>query len=310
MKLYLSLFGHANQTSLPLRFGIFLTEKHQCFCDLENASYDEEATKSQRMNEIEKGRKHYIGSLTFNSPDKTKRLGPYQCRVVLEPPSTSDQSPRVVTVMSDGDVKGDMTVTRHIEGMLKRNQINRTDLIDVFHPAYAAGEIKDSNDCERLWRDKVQGSVAELEINDQRNQSIKASLCSEESNYDEVMAVDDIEDTELKAPLTYKKMVIPHVENEYVMADAYIDSVRKEGNQIVLSFINSKGHLQEMRSFPLAGHLLHLAPLHDFAFEYLTGRQEQRAKLAICMSPRYRGVFAESVTAIALQLSRSGGVNS
>jgi predicted transcriptional regulator YdeE len=306
VKLYLPLYGHANQTSLPLRFGIYLSEKHQCFCELEDAIFDEESTNSQRVNEIEKGRKHYTGKLSFDASDKSHKLGPYECRVVVEMPTSAEQSPKIITVMGNGSVKGDLTVTRHIEGMLKRNQITRDDLVSIFHPAYIAGKINDSNDCENLWRDKVQSQVSELDIRDNQNKSLQKSLASDDSNFDEIMAVNDIEETDVKAPLSYTKMIIPNVNYEYVMADAYVESVTRVNNKIVISFINSKGQFQKIESFPLLDRLKHLEPLHDYAFEYLKNRQEQRAKIAICVSDGYRGTFAESVTAIALQLSRKG----
>ena len=306
MKIYLPLYGHANQASLPLRFGVFLTEKHQCFCVLDDYEFDEVGTKSQRMDEIEKGRKHYIGSLSFPSPNKSETIGPFRCRVVLELPSNDNQVPKVITLMGDGSVKGDMTVTRHIEGMLKGNQINRDDLIEVFHPAYVSGKLKNSNDCEKIWRNEICGKAETFDIQDTSNRGIADSLSSEESNLREVLAVDDLEETDLHAPLTYKHIVIPNVENEYVMADAYIESVRREDDQIVISIINSKGQEQELRSFPLRGHLSHLASLHDYAYQYLEARQKQRAKFAICWSSRYRGMLAESVTAISLQLNRNG----
>lgn len=308
MRLYLSIFGHANKASLPLRFGVSLTEKRQQFCELANAIFDEEGTSQQRAAEIEKGRKHYSGELIIRKPDDSSNFDPMPCRVVVESPNSADQAPRVVTILTMGDVKGDLTVTRHIEGMLKRNQIQPSDLIEVFHPAYRNGNLKDSNDCEELWREHICSKEQPVEVVDQGNRKVQESLISDSSNFREAMSVDDIDEVDVKAPLTYVEMVIPGVQNTYVMADAFIESVEKSqnGSKILLTFINSKGLQQTIESFPLNQKLMHLAPLHNYAFNYLMERQQQRAKFAICMSPSYRGTFAESVTAIALQISRRG----
>jgi hypothetical protein len=308
MKVYIPLYGHTNTTTLPLRFGVVLKQIHQCFCELSDAVFDEEGTNQQRADEIHKGRKRYSGNLSIPSTDQSELLGPFNCNVVLEPPSRSDQAPRVITILgSDKEsIKGDLTVSRHIEGMLKSGQITTDDLVNVFHPAYAHGLINSSNDCETIWREQVKEKVAKPEVSDRTNSQILASLTSQNSNFNEVMKVDDIEEVDLKSPLTYESMTIPGVQYDYVMADAYIENVRKDGNQIAFDYISSKGEVKIMRSFPLAAHLVHLAPLHEYAFDYLSSRQEQRAKFAICVSKKYLGTFAESVTSIALQVKRAG----
>jgi hypothetical protein len=52
MKVFLSIYGHTNSASLPLRMGIAITEKHQQFCELKDACYDEKGTRGQRPSEI------------------------------------------------------------------------------------------------------------------------------------------------------------------------------------------------------------------------------------------------------------------
>ena len=72
MKLFLGINGHANQESLPLRYGLHIQETHQQFCTLNNAIHDEDGTKTQRQNEIEKGRKHFLGKLEIKEIDPNK----------------------------------------------------------------------------------------------------------------------------------------------------------------------------------------------------------------------------------------------
>lgn len=308
MKVYIPLYGHTNTTSLPLRFGVKLEAINQCFCELSDAIFDEDGTNQQRADEIHKGRKRYSGSLRIPSANPSEVYGPFNCTVVLEPPGRPDQQMRVITIMSSDkeSIKGDLTVTRHIEGMMKNGQITTNDLINVFHPAYKQGLINTSNDCEKIWYELIKDNASISKDLNNTNSQILASFSSQNSNFEEVMDVSDIKEVDLKAPLTYKKLVIPGVNYEYVMADAYIENVRKVGNQIAFQYINSKGKASTMYSFPLAPHLSHLASLHEYAYEYLANRQEQRAKIAICISKNYLGTFAESVTAIALQVKRAG----
>ena len=313
MKVFLSPNGHTNRVSLPLRFGIAINESHQRFCNLENATFDEVGTNQQRGDEIDRGNKRYTGALKIPGADRASTLKSVECSVVLGTPRSSDQAPPIITILSHDPtrIRGDITVTRHIEGMLKSGQITQADLIDVFHPAYIAGEIKDSNDCEQIWRNRicpVAPSVS-LSTNDRINQQVAASLASESHRVKNLLKADDLETTDLKAPLTFKQMSIANVSYKYVMADAYIENVRYEGNQIKFEAINTKGDIQTLVSFPLNAKLAHLKPLHEYAFAYLSSRQEQRAKFAICFSGNYRGTVAESVTAIAMQLNRNGTLN-
>jgi hypothetical protein len=97
---------------------------------------------------------------------------------------------------------------------------------------------------------------------------------------------------------------IPNVKYKYVMADTYIEDVRIEDDMIKFKCIDSKGEPREMHSFKLSPRK-HLSSLHQYAFEYLKSRQEQRALFAVCNSDPCKGFFAESVTAISLQLMRS-----
>ena len=157
MKVFLNIFGHTNNASLPLRMGIVITEKHQQFAELVDASYDEKGTNGQRPSEIESGNRHYTGILEIPNADKNLNA-PHrlECRIVLGEPKNSEQSPPIITILMKNSNAGDMTVTKHIEGMLKRGKITVQDLISVFHPAYVRGEIKSSNDCEDLYREKIE----------------------------------------------------------------------------------------------------------------------------------------------------------
>ena len=88
------------------------------------------------------------------------------------------------------------------------------------------------------------------------------------------------------------------------MADTYIEDVRIEDDMIKFRCIDSKGELREMHSFKLSPRK-HLSALHEYAIKYLQSRQEQRALIAICNSEPCKGFFAESVTAISLQLMKT-----
>jgi hypothetical protein len=301
MKVYISLFGHTNSASLPLRMGIALTAKHQQFATLENAEYDEQGSLGQRQSEIDRGNRHYTGTLVV--PSEHKELDqPYRfdCRVVLGAPKSSDQSPPVITLLMKSSNRGDMTVTAHIERMLKRGQISTQDLIKYFHPAYVRGEITSSNDCEDIYREHIETITLEAKSADQAGQEI---LKNPEPIL-KAMIGNEIEGVDLRSPSKFEKLPISNVRYEYVMADAYIEDVRIENDMIQFKCIDSKGEIRDMHSFKLSPRP-YLAHLHQYAFEYLKSRQEQRALFAVCNSDPCKGFFAESVTAISLQLMRT-----
>lgn len=260
MKIYLGLHGHANSVSLPLRMGISITQKHQQFAGLENATFDEEGTRSQRQNEIDRGNRHYTGMLTIPNEDPAVNR-PYQfnCRVVLGSPRTSEQSPPVVTILRVDSNRGDMTVTAHIERMLKRGQITKLDLIETFHPAYVQGEIQSSNDCEDIFRDRISSiPVSQVQV----DQAGKEILKNPEPIL-RALIESEIEDVQLKAPPRYTKLTIPNVKYSYVMADAYIENVRVEDDMIVFDCIDSKGEIRRIHSFKLSPRA-HLSALHKY----------------------------------------------
>ena len=301
MKVFLSLHGHTNSASLPLRMGIALTEKHQQFASLEDAVYDEVGSLGQRQIEIDRGNRHYTGTLVIPNENKEVET-PYRldCRVVLGAPRSSEQSPPVVTLLMKSGNRGDMTVTAHIERMLKRGQITTQDLIEYFHPAYVRGEITSSNDCEDIYRKHVETIKLEAKNADPAGQEI---LKNPEPIL-KAMIESEIEGVELHSPSKFQKLTIARVRYEYVMADAYIENVRIEDDMIQFKCIDSKGELRDMHSFKLSPRP-HLSALHQYAFEYLKSRQEQRALFAVCNSDPCKGFFAESVTAISLQLMKT-----
>lgn len=301
MKIYLNIFGHANSASLPLRMGLTISEKHQQFATLENAKFDEDGTKSQRQEEIERGNRHYIGTLSVPNENKLiDKPHKFVCRVVLGTPKNSDQFPPVITILRIEKNRGDMTVTAHIERMLKRGQISTQDLIFTFHPAYIRGEVQSSNDCEDIFRK----SIENIEISPNLTDQTANEILKNPKIVLETLMANDIESTLLRAPPQYKKLSLPNVKLEYIMADAYIEDVRIENDMIVLKCIDSKGNLRELHSFKLSPRK-HLSALHKYAFDYLRSRQEQRALFAICNSDPCKGFIAESVTAISLQLMKT-----
>lgn len=301
MKIFLSLHGHANSVSLPLRMGITITEKHQQFASLVDATFDEAGTQGQRPSEIDRGNRHYIGTLSIPHEDR-QVLQPHQfeCRIVLGSPKHSEQSPPVITILKKDGNRGDMTVTSHIERMLKRGQISIGDLLETFYPAYAQGEIQSSNDCEDIFRERIASIPAALIQADPAGQEI---LRNPEPILRTLVA-NEIEDLPLKAPPRYSKLEIPGVKYKYLMADAYIEHVRVENDMIVLDCIDSQGEVRTLHSFKLSPRP-QLAALHQFAIEYFRSRQEQRALFAVCNSEPCKGFIAESVTAISLQLFKT-----
>lgn len=299
---FIGVNGHANAVSLPLRLGVRISEKHQQFAVLEDAEYDDTGTRGQRPDEFDRGNRHYIGVLNVRNESPAKDA-PYKlkCRVVLGSPQNSTQSPPVVTILRLDGNKGDMTVTRHLEVMLKRGKITIEDLLKVFHPAYLRGEISSSNDCDDAYEKYIRSSA---QIDSSTTAESMAIIKNPQPVVDVIKNV-GVEDVSLKSPLTYEKLPIANVRYEYVMADAYIENVRLEDDRIKFSMINSKGVLQEVHSFKLSSRP-HLSNQHKYALDYLKGRDEQRAMFAICNSGECRGFIAESVTAISLQLMRAG----
>lgn len=183
--------------------------------------------------------------------------------------------------------------------MLKKGKINVEDLIGIFHPAYLRGELLTSNQCEEIYDAHIRGRAPVQYV----DEPTARALSQEPTMVAEAMEVLDVGELGVKAPLTFKALRIPKVKYAYVMADAYIWNVRLDDEMIKFSCINSSGLEQEMRSFKARPHLV---SLHQYAYRYLKDREEQRALFAICNSEPCRGVIAESVTAIALQMMRAG----
>lgn len=299
MDIYINLKGHANNSSLPLRMGIRLTQPHQRFATLRDAAYDEAGTNSQRPSEIEQGRRHYTGTLVI--PNESPEEGPpheLPCRVVLGAPSSAGQRPPVITVLRTDNSKGDLTVTRHIEGMLKRGKISAIDLIQVFNPAYVRGEIQSSNDCEEIFDRYLRTPISVISAGDPTARAILEDPGQLVEALEEVVS----EELALKAPPKFKPLAINGVKYKYVMAEAYIVDVRMNGDVIMLTVVDSNGNERTLHSFKPRQHLL---DHHRRAFSYLSERKEQRAFFAICDSEPCRGFLAESVTSIALQVMQS-----
>ena len=298
MKVFLGLNGHTNSESLPLRFGIQLKEVHQQFCTLQNAIKDQEGTKRQRQDEIERGNEHYSGELTILNTDKTKAPYTFKCTVVIGSPKLDHQSPPIITLLRDGS-RGDMTVTKHISGMVKRGKITSDDIINYLHPAYIADKIKDSNDVEEIFSTRIANeSEAEIVTNSKADELILSSA-------DEIKATIEsfpIEGTALEASPTFKKLSLSNkVKYQYSMADAYVEDAWTTDGKIWIRVIGSGGKNTDLHSFKQRDHL---AVHHQQTLTYLKSRIGQRAHFAVCMSEPCKGFLAESVTSIALQLMK------
>lgn len=301
MEIFINLHGKLNKSSLPLRFGFSLSQQHQSFAILDDEIFDPKGTELQRGDEIERGNKHFLGTLIVNREQKSDGQYRQKGRFVIAPPPPDKDLDRLITVLREDieNLKNDIATTRHLEGMLKRNRITTKEIITYLHPAYLNGKIKESNDIE----DILEGIIAPA-----RNKSglilSPAEQGLAESGPEITVAVDDIDvvdsDGEDIAPLVFKKLNLkPSIKYSYVMADAYVLDAGKGEDFIWVKVINSKGDEQELRSFSVRAHLSHH---HNRALEYFTSRIGERAFMAICMSGMYKGVLAESVTSIALDL--------
>ena len=155
MKVFLGLHGHTNSESLPLRFGVQISQTHQQFATLEHAIFDESGTNKQRPDEIDRGNKHYLGDLCIPNALKGEAPTCYACRVVLGNPRHSDQAPPIITILRQDFSHGDLTVTKHISGMLKRGRLSIDEVIKYLHPQYINGNINDSNDIEEIHSNNI-----------------------------------------------------------------------------------------------------------------------------------------------------------
>lgn len=308
MEVFINQFGKINNAVLPLRFGISIAQTHQCFAKLEDPVLDEEGTRRQRDDEkFDKGRKHYIGTLIVPKEGRSEK--PHRCKgrfIVGPPPPTKDLN-RLITALRE-DVEGlrnDIATSRHLEGMLKRNRVSTKEIIDYLHPAYLNGRIQDSNDIEIILQDEI---VPERPQNTVQRSAADQGIVESEPEITTALDAVDVsdvdEDQETIDPLVFKELLLkPTIKFRYVMADAFVIDAGRRQDCIWVKVINSKGDEQELTSFSVRSHL---AQHHDRTLDYLTSRVGQRAFMAICISDPYKGVLAESVTSIALDLMRNG----
>lgn len=297
VKVFVGLYGHLNGSVLPLRFGIALTEHKQRFCTLVDYTYDEEGTNRQRPDEVKKGRKHFLGTLQIPSDFLELKAPPLCGRWVIEPPEEAGKLPSVITGLREDltGLKGDITVTKHLDEMLKRNRVTTEEIIKYMHPEYVAGKIMNSNDLELILEDVIRPSRGPSPIPSDGPVVELPPVPTAPS--------DPSDETNDRYPLVYEPMAFgSNIKYEYVWADAFILDAGMEDKLIWAKIINSKGEEQTIRSFAIRDHLrIH----HDYALQYLLTRKEQRGYMAICISKPYEGVLAESVTSIALDLYKN-----
>ena len=300
MDIYFSKFGHSNKSVLPLRFGVSISEKHQQYCYLENYHFDKEGTDRQRPDEIAKGRNHYLGTLVIPPPEPIGENINLHGRWIIQKPTVEQRRPSLVTVLREDldDFRSDLTVTKHLEGMLKRNKVNTEEIIDYMHPAYLQGKIQNSNDLQEILENEIipnrdypkalppsNGGIIDVPPPDVPQEP-------EEDHSDEERSPLVFEPLKMKASIKYR----------YIWADAFILDVGLSDRKLWVSVINSKGEEQTIESFEIRNHLI---AHHEYALKYLESRKGQRAFFAICVSDPYVGTLAESVTSIALELMRS-----
>ena len=298
MKLFLGIKGHANTESLPLRYGLQIQETHQQFCTLHNAIHDVDGTKTQRQNEIEKGRKHYLGKLEIKEIDPNKYYKIFETRCVIE--ETKDQSKLspIVTLLRDGS-RSDLATTQHIGNMVKRGKLDVKDIIEFLHPEYIDGNIRDSTDVEEIYQEKILPSRQESQI------ELEGTGLNTSHDLPKIKeSIESIPDDEssLSFPPTFKKLELSSsVKYKYSMADAFVEDVWMDNEKIYLKVIGSSDESKTLHSFKQRSHLV---VHHQKTFEYLKSRIGQRAIFAVCTSEPCKGFLAESVTSIALQIMK------
>ena len=311
MKVFVPQFKHINKSVLPLRFGVSITQTHQSFCELTNYEYDDEGTKRQRGDEKSRGNKHYLGTLIVNNEDRNDQPINLKGRFVISPPREGHERDVVVTALREDieNLKSDIAVTKHLEGMLKRGRVTTQEIIEYFHPEYMSGKINESNDLEDVFQNLIRPIKAEaIPSVTKADQGIVE--CADEI----ISSINELEleggepgspngkSPNRKRPLTYKPLHLKSsIKFKYVMAEAYVVDAGRADGKVWVECINSKGEIQKLQSFALRSHLAHH---HEHAVRYLENRKGERAFFAICMSPGYEGTLAESVTSIALHLMR------
>ena len=305
MEIFINLQGKLNKASLPLRFGFSLSQQHQSFATLDNEEYDPIGTERQRGDEINQGRKHFLGTLIVNKEQKNDGQYIQKGRFVIAPPPPDRDLHRLVTVLRNDaeNLKNDIATSRHLEGMHKRSRITTVEIIRYLHPAYLEGKITESNDIEDILTDLIIPNRPKAKlILSTSEQGFVESGPEITDAIDDIDVDEDTDDGEKITPLVFKKLDLkPSIKYSYVMADAHILDAGKRDDLIWVRVINSKGIEQELRSFSVRAHLSHH---HDRALEYFKSRIGERGFMAICVSDKYNGVLAESVTSIALDLMK------
>jgi hypothetical protein len=311
MKVFINQYGHINKSVLPLRFGISINQAHQSFANLNEAEFDNTGTENQRKDEIARGNKHYLGTLSINKENKND--GYYQCkgRFVIAPPSKylireREKRDVVVTALRPEieNLKSDIATTKHLEGMLKKNRITTEEIVKFLHPAYLDGRIIESNDIEEILADEIK--PVRQKTDNQSSSSDKGIIESAPEIFVTIGALDDdtdgVDGDENKGPLVFKPLTLKSsTKFSYVMAEAYVVDTGQKNDRVWVTVINSKSEEQTLESFSMRSHL---SQHHNRTAEYLKTRIGDRAFFAICVSEKYNGVLAESVTSIALDLMR------
>lgn len=304
MQVYIDKDAHINKSVLPLRFGISITQTHQTEGIIKKAQFDKKDTDMQKAWERKRGRKVYRGTLVFKKVNEKE--GSHYCKgkFAIEPQKKGNGCKKVVTALrlDIEKLEDNNTITKHLEGMLKREQVSTDEIIKFLHPAYLDGKIRDSNCLEDVLRETVAPSQPKSGLpKSASDQAIIESGPTITKTANEI-DVDYDEDEEDIKPLVFKKLNLkPSIKYDYVMADAHVLDAGQGNNYIWVKVINSKGVEQELQSFLVREHLSHH---HDRALEYFKSRIGGRAFMAICVSEEFKGVLAESVTSIALDLMR------
>ena len=123
--------------------GFHLANNIRALPTLDNEEYDPEGTERQRGDEINQGRKHFLGTVIVNKEQKNDGQYIQKGRFVIAPPPPDRDLHRLVTVLrNDADnLKNDIATSRHLEGMHKR-RIATEEIIRYLHPAYLEEKLQ------------------------------------------------------------------------------------------------------------------------------------------------------------------------
>lgn len=161
------LTKHAKDDSIPLRLGRFL-ENEKIY--LENIEEDDEGTKGQRPNEIERGNWHAIADFWLDEVSG-EHLGRW--RFVLGSPDQDWKDPPVVTVLpverSTIKSEGTLTLLLQRERQSGKHQwLTPNYVATTLHQLYRNGELSRVEELSELIRDRDKAPLIQANLEAER----------------------------------------------------------------------------------------------------------------------------------------------